>query len=286
MEIVKILLVIIAAPILGGLIAGIDRKLTARLQHRVGPPLLQPFYDFFKLMQKENLVVNRYQNVYIFIYFTFVITSLVMLVFETDLLMIIFVYTIANVALIVGAMGTGSPYSKIGGARETMVMLAYEPILIFYIIGIYMLTDSFNVSLLDVASKPLLPYLPLVFISMLIIIAVKFKKSPFDFSTSHHAHQELVKGLFTDFSGPSMALVELTHWYEYVFLFGLMFLFWKNNVVIGLLIVLFVFIFILLLDNITARLNWQWLFKFSWSVLIALSLINLLVVYFMNIKIV
>ena len=175
MIVLKIILIIILTPIVGCLLAGIDRKLTARLQNRVGPPLLQPFYDFLKLMSKENIVANKNQNTYILIYFMFIIASILMLFLQMDLLMIIFVYTIANVALIIGGMSTGSPYAKIGSHREMMSMLSYEPVLIFFIIGIYMLTGSFNISNLNYATKPIIIYLPLIFISMLFIMSVKFK---------------------------------------------------------------------------------------------------------------
>lgn len=284
--ILKVILILILTPIVGCLIAGIDRVLTARLQHRVGPPLLQPLYDFLKLMSKENIVASKNQNTYILVYFMFVITSILMLFLQMDLLMIIFVYTIANVSLIIGGMSSGSPYAKIGSQREMMSMLSYEPVLIFFIIGMYMLTGSFNISGLNLASKPLIIYLPLIFISMLFIMSIKFKKSPFDFSTSHHAHQELVKGIFTEFSGPTMGLIELTHWFEYVFLLGLMFMFWKQNVVMGLIISIFTFLFVIVLDNITARLTWQWLFKVTWTIVIGLSIINILVIYFMKLTII
>ena len=52
---------IIFAPILGGLTSGIDRKITARMQGRQGPPVLQPFYDVIKLLKKETVVVNHVQ---------------------------------------------------------------------------------------------------------------------------------------------------------------------------------------------------------------------------------
>ena len=209
-----------------------------------------------------------------------------MLVFEMDLLMTIFIYTIANVALILGGMSTGSPYSKIGSERETVSMLAYEPILIFFVIGMYMLTGSFNISSLNKASTPLILYLPLIFISMLFIMSIKFKKSPFDFSTSHHAHQELVKGMFTEFSGPTMAIIELSHWYEYVFLVGLMFLFWKQNIIIGLLLSVFTFFFVIIIDNISARLSWEWMIKFTWTIVIGLSIANILFLYLNHVKII
>lgn len=282
----KFILILIISPIAGCLLAGLDRKISAHLQQRIGPPLLQPLYDFIKLLHKENVVVNRYQNVYVLTYFIFILASLLMLLFQMDLLMIIFVYTIANVALIMGGLSSGSPYSRLGSQRETMSMLAYEPILFFYIIAMYMLTGSFNISKLNNLNTPLILYMPLIFVSMLFIMVIKFKKSPFDFSSSHQAHQELVRGMFTEYSGPALALIELSHWYEYIFLLGLMFIFYKPSILIGLLIVLFTFIFVLVIDNITARLSWEWMLKFTWTFIIGLSIANILFIYLNNLKIV
>lgn len=282
----KIILVLILSPVTGCLLTGIDRKITAKLQKRVGPPLMQPFYDFLKLMSKENIAVNRYQNIYILVYFIFVIASLLMFFFEMDMLMIIFVFTIANVALITAGMSTGSPYSKIGSQREIIAMMCYEPVLVFYIIGMFMLTGSFKISSIDTGHWPLALYMPLIFISMLFIMVIKFRKSPFDLSASHHAHQELVKGVMTEFSGPALAMIELTHWYEYVFILGLMFIFFKPNMLAGLASSIFTFIFVILIDNISARLTWQWMLKFTWSVVIGLSIINILGIYILNLKIV
>lgn len=284
--IIKTLLIIFVTPFVGCLLTGIGRKFSAHLQGRVGPPLLQPWYDFSKLMHKENVVVNKYQNIYILTYLIFIIASLLMLFFEMDLLMIIFVYTVANVALILGGLATGSPYSRLGSERETVSMLAYEPILVFYIIGMYMLTGSFNISKLNSVKMPMILYLPLIFISMLFVMVIKFKKSPFDFSSSHEAHQELVKGMFTEFSGPTMGIIELSHWYEYIFLLGLMFLFWKQNIIIGLIISLFTFFFVIVIDNICARLFWEWMIKFTWTVVVGVSIANILFLYLNHVTLV
>jgi ech hydrogenase subunit B len=290
--IIVVLVTLVLSPIVGCILAGIDRKLTAHLQGRRGPKIRQPWYDFVKLLSKENIAVHKYQNVYMLFYLVFIILSVVMFALGMDLLMIIFVFTIANVALIVGAMSTSSPFAKIGAQREIMAMLAYEPVLIFYAVITYMLTGSFKISGLYHMDKPLIVYAPLLFISMLFVMSIKFKKSPFDFSTSHHGHQELVKGITTEYSGPTLAMFELAHWYEAILLLGFMFVFFAYSgapaiyIVMGILIETFSFIFVIILDNITARVTWQWMIKFSYFILSVLAIINMLVIYFFNIKVV
>lgn len=285
-DILLIVFVLFVAPIIGCLAAGIDRKITARLQGRVGPPLLQPYYDVKKLLSKDNVIVNGSQNLYVVIYVVFIILSLLMLVFRADVLMIIFVYTISSIALIVGGMSTGSPYARIGSSREIMAILSYEPVLILYALAIYLLTGTFKLSALENASTPMLVYTPLIFIAMLFVLNIKLKKSPFDYSTSHHAHQELVKGMLTEYSGPGLAGIEIGHFYEYVFLTGLIFVFWTVNPLIGLIISFAAFLLVIVIDNITARVYWQWMLKLSWTFLLAISIVNIAFLYVSGVKIV
>ncbi|MGE4296299.1 MAG: NADH-quinone oxidoreductase subunit H, partial [Campylobacterales bacterium] len=51
-------LLVALAPVLGGLLYGVERKLKARMQRRKGPPIIQPFYDFFKLIDKRPMIVH------------------------------------------------------------------------------------------------------------------------------------------------------------------------------------------------------------------------------------
>jgi ech hydrogenase subunit B len=280
------IIIFILAPIIGCIAAGIDRKLTARLQGRVGPPLLQPYYDVKKLLSKDNMIVNKSQNFYVIVYLVFIALSLIMLLLEQDILMIIFVYTVASIALIVGGMSTGSPYARVGSSREMMAILAYEPILILYALAIYLLTGTFKISALVNASTPLLVYAPLIFIAMVFVLNIKLKKSPFDYSTSHHAHQELVKGMLTEYSGPGFAVIEIAHFYEYVFLTGLLFVFWAINPVVGFLLSTAAFLLVIVVDNITARVYWQWMLKLSWTFLLIISLVNIAFLYATGVKLV
>ena len=274
-ELVIILLVLFAGPILGGLLSGIDRIITARMQGRVGPPLLQPFYDLFKLLGKERFLVNQRQVLWAIGYLALIITSLAMLCLGNDLLVIVFVMAFAAICFVLGGLSTKSPYSHIGSQRELLQMLSYEPVLILLAIGVFMQNQSFLVKDIFARPEPLLFSLPLVFIAVILILTIKMRKSPFDLSTCHHAHQELVQGITTEYSGPYLALIELTHWYELVLVLGLVVLFWAQPIWAGLLLALAAFFIELVIDNICARMTWSWMVKLTWSVGIILCLVNL-----------
>jgi len=273
------LIALIAAPIIGGLLDGIDRRLTARLQNRFGPPILQPFYDFFKLLGKEKMVVNQTQMVYVLAHLFFAIASLLLLVLKQDLLVLLFVLAFSSISLIMGAMSVNSPYSKIGAQRELIQMLAYEPVLILMVVGVYLTTKSFMISSIFEYEYPLIYKLPLVFFALLYVLTIKLRKSPFDLSTSHHGHQELIKGLTTEFSGPQLALIELTHWYDLIILLGFVALFFANPLWVGILIALAAYFIELVVDNICARVTYQWMLKATWLVGLGSAGVNIIWFY-------
>ncbi len=278
-DLIIVVLTIVLSPIAGGLLTGLDRKITARMQNRMGPPLLQPFYDFFKLIGKESITVNQTQIVFVISHLFFSIASVVLVALQQDLLMIIFILAFSGVSLIVGAMSVRSPYSKIGAQRELLQMLSYEPVLVFMTIGVYLTTNSFKISSIFEQDKPLLYTLPLVFVAFLFILTIKLRKSPFDFSTSHHGHQELIKGLTTEFSGPQLAIIELTHWYDLVLLMALISLFFAQPIWVGILIALASYFLEIVIDNISARVTWRWMLKTAWIVGIGTALTNIIWLY-------
>jgi formate hydrogenlyase subunit 4 len=273
------IIAIVGAPIIGGLLYGIDRRITARMQNRFGPPILQPFYDLFKLFGKESISVNQTQMVYALAHLLFAIAALLMLVLKQDLLMLMFILAFSTIALIIGAMSVRSPYSKIGAQREIMQMLAYEPVLLLMVFGVYKTTGSFMIQSIFDYQKPLVFTLPLILFAFLYVLTIKIKKSPFDFSTSHHGHQELIKGITTEFSGSQLALIELTHWYDLVILLGLIALFFAQPLWVGILIALGAYFLELVVDNICARMTWPWMIKATWLVGVGTALLNIIWLY-------
>jgi ech hydrogenase subunit A len=270
---------LVLAPLIGGLLAGIDRKLTARMQGRRGPPIRQAFYDVGKLWTKESIVVRRSQDFYIIFFFIFVVFTGALFFCGSNLLLVIFSLTLASIFFVLAAYKASSPYSFIGAERELIQMVAYEPMVLMSAVGMYMTTGSFRVD--DIFLNPANPLkLILIFIGFLYILEIKFRKSPFDLSTSHHAHQELVKGITTEFSGKMLALVEIAHWFENVVLFAWVGLFFAFNVWVGVAAMVAVFFFMIFVDNTFARMKWQLALKSAWAISLFLGLANLILLFF------
>jgi formate hydrogenlyase subunit 4 len=270
---------LVLAPVVGGLLMGIDRKLSARMQGRVGPPVVQPFYDLIKLFSKEALVSTKMQLVSVYLYLTSVVLSVVMLVLGQDLLVLLFVLALGSVSLILGAFSVRSPYSQLGAYRELLLLLSYEPLLALFVVGVYLATGSFMVRDIFRMEQPLLLTLPLFAVTQILVLAMKMNKSPFDISSSHHAHQEIVRGILTEFSGPYLGVIELTHWYELVLLLGMTALLWANNLWVGAALAIGSYFVVIVIDSITARMTWRWTLRVGWGIGIPLAVINLMMVY-------
>jgi len=278
--IITAVILALATPIIGGLLAGVDRKLTAKMQERIGPPLIQPFYDVLKLWGKNPMISNNLQPILAFGYLGFAILAAGMVTFQQDLLLVLFIMGIADICLTVAAVSTKSPYSYLGGRREFLAMLSYEPVLLLVYVAIFLVTGSFTIKGIYAYGQPLLMVLPLALVALMFVLVIEMKKSPYDVSGSGHAHQELVRGVFTEFSGYTMALIELGHWTKLATTLMIFSLFWAPNPVIGGVISLTMFFLALVVDNIYPRLTWQKMLTTTWSVGFTLVLLNLAALVF------
>jgi ech hydrogenase subunit B len=285
-RIVVMLVYIIGAPFLGGLLDGFDRKISARMQGRKGPTVLQPFYDVAKLTQKQLLAVNKFQLLMVMSYLFFVILTGVLFFGGFDMLLCFFSLSTAAMFLILASTSTHSPFSTIGTHREMVQMMSYEPMVLLTAVGFYLATGTFQVSDIIQANIPAIAYTPGFFIGFAFILTIKFRKSPFDLSTTHHAHQEVVKGVTTEMVGIEYALTTITEWYENVFLLAVVGLFFvtKNPLsYIGAAVAVLVVYFVeILIDNTSARVKWQLMLKLAWGVTLVAGGLNLFILELIN----
>ena len=275
----------VLAPVVGCLLAGLDRKISARMQGRVGPPILQPYYDVRKLLEKDRAAVNSVEGTYITCALFFAIVAGGIFFGGGNLLLSVFVLTLSSLFFILAAYCTRSPYSEVGAAREALQIMAEEPMSLFIAVAFFLATGSFDSVAVFSLDAPAIGAVWLAFLGFLFILTIKMRKSPFDLSYSHHAHQELVKGVTTEMSGRTLAKVEVMHWCENVLALGWIGLFfvWGNpiSIVLAVVVALAAFFLEILIDNNFARVKWQLMLKSAWAVALVAGGINLAVLVYL-----
>ena len=279
-RIIIAVLYVLLAPFVIGLLDGFDRKISARMQGRRGPSVLQPFFDIKKLFEKEFLTANKQQLFMIYSYVFFIVLSGVIFFAGFDLLLVVFSLSTAAMFLILASTSTHSPFSSQGTHRELVQIMSCEPMELLVAVGFYLATKTFNVNEIVMNSTySNIIYLPGFFVGFVFILTIKFRKSPFDISTSHHAHQEVIKGVTSEMVGKEYGMVTLAEWYENAILLGIVGLFFLNSnplSVIGAIVAILVVWFLeILIDNTSARVKWQLMLKLAWGVTIVAAGMNL-----------
>lgn len=223
--------VAVIGSVVGLLYLGIDRKLVARMQARVGPPLVQPFRDVGKLMMKESIIPNgALRWLFQFSPVMCVMGSATLLlyvplfgqpaVFEGsgDAILLLYLLTIPSLALVAGGFASSSPYATVGAQREMVVMIGYEFPLSVTVVSIawriLQATDANAFAFSSMAQYPIWDLVgPLGFVGTLLLLVSlisvtpgELGRVPFDLA---EAETELAGGLLVEYSGRNLALFYL-----------------------------------------------------------------------------
>ena len=216
----------------GMLLCGIDRKLVARMQKRIGPPILQPFYDFFKLLGKETIVpaaANR--TVFLLAPLVGLAAQVVLQLFipvfhfnafrgVADVIVILYLLLIPALSVILGAASSGSPYAGVGLSREMVTVLSVELPLVLVLLAVaktvgnalgtglcFSLTDIVNYQIANGSLLTRLSMLPAA-AAMLLIAPGETGSHPFD---AAEAETEICEGMLAEYSGAPLAVYKLSH---------------------------------------------------------------------------
>jgi len=279
-RVIFVVLYVLLAPLIGALLAGIDRKISARMQRRVGPPVLQPLYDVIKLLKKQVIAVDRSQGFLIVSYMILTVITGCLFFAGVDVLMVFFILGTSSVFLYLAAVVTGSAMSSMGAQRELVQDMAIEPALLFSAVGFYLATGSFEVGSIIGGPVSAIVKMPGFFAAFLFVLTIKMRKSPFDTAQGTHAHQELVKGITTEMGAKNLAYFEITEWYETVLMMAVVAIYIINShpasIIAAIVVVLLVYFLEILIDNTCARLKWKDMLVLSWTVTLISAGVNLI----------
>lgn len=224
----------IFALLVGFFYKGLDRRVEARLQRRVGPPLIQPWIDIAKLLTKETLIPNTASKPAFLLAPVFGFTGMAACaafipipgVFDGlsnmgDLLVIFYLIPIPAIAIMLGGSASSSPFGAMGFSREMMMMLAYETPLLMVLLSVAMLVGKslsgawgaeFSLGQIVAwqqihGSLGLNPLMIPALVAYLIFLPGTMGVPPFDIA---EAETEILEGPLLEYGGPLLALFQIT----------------------------------------------------------------------------
>jgi NADH-quinone oxidoreductase subunit H len=283
----------------GLLVEYVDRKLYARMQHRVGPPWYQPAADFIKLLAKEDLVPESADRgmfravplvalaaamtafFYIPIWGPNALFS-----FEGDVVVVLYLLTIPCLCFFLGGWFSTSLYATIGAVRTLTQLFAYEVPLFMAVLAPAVVANTWSLSKMAAfyQEHPALALVNLLGLLVAIVATLgKLEKVPFDLP---EAETEIVGGAFTEYSGKLLAFFRMAIDVEAVVVISLLaavFLPWGLNLgpVVGFVLylvkVLFLVGLLALARTVVARLRIEQMVHFCWKWVAPAALVQLMI---------
>jgi len=283
--------------LLGLTIGWVDRKVSARFQYRIGPPFLQNFNDFFKLLGKETLIVKE-GAASIFIAAPFIAFAMLVLVsaiigtalffgisFGGDIIVVMYLLMLFSVMVILGGSASGNVYSSLGAGREIKLLLADELVFILVLL-IPIIKSGYQLDLQKIisfqeANGMMVSSVSGIigFIFALLCIQAKMTLPPFHIP---EAETEIVEGPFIEYSGPPLGFWKLNHFMMFVvFPFMLILLFWGGfnfegiGILWSVLKYLLIVVLMIIIKNTNPRIRIDTALNFFWKCATPITLIAL-----------
>jgi NADH-quinone oxidoreductase subunit H len=275
------ILVIPVTVALGLVASWIVRKVSAVVQYRIGPPVMQPFYDVMKLMGKETLIPqDAQQAVFIaaplvglagalLLAIILMRTALTQAAFGGDIIVAIYLMVLPSLALIFGSSASASPHAAIGTSREMKLVMGYElPLVLAFVVVIIKTGGKLDLAAIGANTTVFSVSNMLAFLAALFCVQAKLGFIPFDIA---EAETELGSGVLMEYSGPLLAvwkvmqaalLVVLPLFLVMVFLGG--FGTGLGGALVGIGAYVVVLVLIILIKNTNPRVRIDQAMKFFW----------------------
>ena len=283
--------------VVGMLASWIDRKVTARVQWRVGPPLLQPLYDFIKLLGKE-IIIPKGAAKLTFLFSPIIGMATIILVstmlwlaiispantFTGDLIVILYLLVIPSIAVIIGGFASRNPLASLGASREMKLIMAYE---LPFILAIFIpvIKAGYTIKIGELLAFQMengiflaQPSGIIAFIVAILCMQAKLTLVPFDIP---EAETEIMAGPYIEYSGAPLAVYKLTRmmmlfvvpmFLVVMFMGGI--IFEGLHILWGILKYVLLLVIVVLMRNTNPRVRIDQALKFFWGPVTILAIIG------------
>ncbi len=205
----------------------VERKAVALMQGRVGPPFMQPFFDFIKLLGKTTPPRSGVGGLLMRAWPLIAVSAAAGAVgllpvlpssggFEGDLILLLALLELPSMCIIAAGFSSRSIFGEIGSAREAVLSVAYNVVFLLAIVSIASAQHTFRLE--SLAALPATPMRWLGVLALLVCLPAKLHLNPFSLP---NAEQEIYSGPMVEYAGPELALWELSHGLEWVAATGL-----------------------------------------------------------------
>lgn len=290
--------------IIGCVASWIDRKVTARVQFRQGPPLFQPFWDILKLLGKETTVPRggarwTFLLAPVFAFSSTILVSTILwriliapkTSYVGDLIVVIYLLAIPSLCLVIGGAASSNPLSSLGASREMKMILSYElPFILVLFVPVIK-----SGGLIELGHLLRWQWMPthnafifslsgfLAFLVAVISMQAKLGLVPFD---NPEAETEIIAGPYTEYSGPPLALFKLTGWMSlFVLPVFLMIVYMGGirfegiHILWGILKYVLLLVIIVLIRNTNPRVRIDQAMRFFWGKVLILAVIAVILAF-------
>ena len=275
----------------------VERKAVALMQGRIGPPFMQPFFDFVKLLGKETPARTGIGGMLMRAWPLIAVSAAAGAVgllpvlpgsggFQGDLILLLALLELPSMCIIAAGFSSRSIFGEIGSAREAVLSVAYNIVFLLAIVSIAASQHTFRLEAL--AALPATPLRWLGIVALLVCLPAKLHLNPFSLP---NAEQEIYSGPMVEYAGPELAMWELSHGLEWVAATGLVatliapqIALWWLAALVFVVLSFFIVLMLSALAAATARLAIDTTVRFYWQCTLIFAVLAISSALFMRFR--
>jgi NADH-quinone oxidoreductase subunit H len=275
----------------------VERKAVALMQGRIGPPFMQPFFDFVKLLGKSTPPRTGVGGLLMRAWPLIAVSSAAGAVgllpvlpssggFEGDLILLLALLELPSMCIIAAGFSSRSIFGEIGSAREAVLSVAYNIVFLLAIVSIAASQHTFRLEALS--ALPASPLRWLGILALLVCLPAKLHLNPFSLP---NAEQEIYSGPMVEYAGPELAMWELSHGLEWVAATGLVatlaaphIALWWLAALVFVALSFFIVLMLSALASATARLAIDTTVRFYWQCTLIFAVLAISSALFMRLR--